>query len=440
MKLCKNETYTVDITDLNNLGCGVARIDNMVVFVPNTVDGDRVQIRIIKVTPRYCVGRLEEIEIPSPFRCDSPCSVSGRCGGCMYQSVDYAHELELKHRRVTAAFVKAGMPDVTVAPVLSTGRCNGYRNKIQLPVQDGSIGYYAPHSHRVVDGGTCPLHLPVFDPILDTLRTFLARYPADAKHIRHLFLRAGEGNPALPVAVCLVTDRALTRRDELCRMLSVHPNVRSVYENFNDADGNVILGDTYTLLHGDEVIWDHLCGMQFALSPASFYQVNHDGAELAYRKLAELAGSLAGKTLLDLYCGIGTIGIFLKQCTGAARLRGVEIVPQAVENARRNALQNGVENAEFFCGDAFLNHGELLSGADAVILDPPRRGCSDALTDSLCRSNIPRILYMSCSPETLARDAARLRAAGYRISEVTPVDLFPRTGHAEAVTVFTRDM
>lgn len=440
MELLKNQIYTVDVTDLNNLGYGIARIDGMVVFIPNAVDGDRAEVRIIKVTRTYCVGRVVKLLSPSPFRISSPCGISGQCGGCMYMAVDYAHELDLKQRRVRAAFAKAGLPDAQIEPVIAASDHAFYRNKIQIPVSDGKMGYYAAHSHRIVEMSGCQLHLPCFDGPLDTIRAFLARYPGDAKHIRHVYLRAGEGNPDCPVMVCLVTDRPLRQKDALIQALTAaHPAVKSIQLNYNLSDGNVILGDRYELLWGDETIEDRLGGLRFCISPASFYQVNRRGAETAYRKLLELAGDLQGETLLDLYCGIGTIGLFLKRNSKCEKLIGVEVIPRAVEDARRNAALNQIENAEFFCGDAFYDNGALLRTADTVVVDPPRKGCSSALISKLCEVKPHKILYMSCEAETLARDAALLCAAGYRMSPVTPVDLFPRTGHVETVVLMSRE-
>lgn len=437
MDMKKNEIYTVDITDLNNLGAGIARIDGMVVFVPNTVDGDRAEIRIIKVTRNYCVGRVERLLVSSPYRRPSPCDISGQCGGCMYMAVQYAHELELKHRRVRAAFAKAGLPDVDIAPVLSAGDAP-YRNKIQIPVCRGELGYYAAHSHRIVPMKRCGLHLPCFDQSIAAIRTFLSRFPGDAKHVRHIYMRAGEGNAECPIMVCLVTDRELCRKNELITLLTADSRVKSIVLNYNYTDGNVILGDRYEVIWGDDTITDRMCGLDFVISPASFYQVNRPAAEIAYRKLSELAGDMEGKTLLDLYCGIGTIGLFLKKHSQCERLIGVEVVESAVRNARVNAEQNGIANAEFFCGDAFYDNGALLRQADVVVVDPPRKGCGAELVDALCDHGPDTVLYMSCEPETLARDCARLCGAGYRLSTVTPVDLFPRTGHVETVALMSR--
>jgi len=426
----KNEYYTVTCTDMTNLGAGVARIDGVVVFIPGGVDGDTAEIKIIKSTADYCVGRLERIITPSPHRLESDCPVSHRCGGCVYRNITYAHELELKRAQVAASFRKAGL-EAVIAPVLATGEINGWRNKIQLPIgSDGSIGYYANHSHTIIPCTTCPLQLRAFDPLVAAAQNWITAHPG--LPLRHLCLRGGSGG----IMVCLVASAEFPAAADFAAVLSAaFPEIRSILLNINDRDTNVILGDRWITLFGQDWIEDELLGLTFRISMPSFYQVNHDAAALAYRKLGELAGIRPGDTVLDLYCGTGTIGLCLASAFGADRLTGVEIVPEAVENARENALRNGITNAEFLCGDA----ADIPAGkADVILVDPPRKGLAPTVIEDIVRSGPDRVAYMSCDHETLARDCAIFARHGYVIGEVTPVDLFPRTGHVETVCLLSK--
>lgn len=436
----KNEVYTVEITDLNNLGNGVCRIEGKAVFVPRAVDGDVLRVKIIKDAKDYAVARIEEVLTSSPHRQESGCAVSNRCGGCVYRHITYAHELELKRNYVRSTFRKAGV-EVEVAPTLS-GAESGYRNKVQYPVGEGmTVGFYAPRSHEIIPCGDCALQKPIFTPIIATLQTLLCeagvkpyREEDGSGLIRHLFLRASAAGEVMVTLV--TTDRPFTKAKELAEKLrSAHPEVVSVVRNYNNARTNVILGDRCEALSGADVLTDTLCGLTFKLSPLSFYQVNHDMAEVLYKKAAELAQLRPGDRVADLFCGAGTIGLSVAAMYPDISLIGVEIVPEAVENARENAKLNGIENAAFICGDA--NAAEL-EGADVIFLDPPRKGCEESLVRQITAIGPRRVVYISCNPDTLARDVARFVEVGYAPGVVYPVDLFPRTGHVESVVCLTR--
>ena len=448
----KNETYELTITDLNNLGYGVGRIGDLVTFVSGAVDGDRVTVKIIKIAKNYAVGRLEKILSPSPYRLPTPdpCPARG-CGGCAYRAITYAHELELKRGSVLAAFRRAGLPDARVAPVLTTGKTAGYRNKAQYPVTGTSdepmIGFFAPKSHRVTDARKCPLQPTLFGEILDGIAEQIKNYriaPYDEEThtglLRHIYLRSSKDEKEVLLTFVLNGDVLPHAEDVIRELTDRFPALVGIGINVNREKTNVICGDEFKTLWGKDGITDALAGVELSFSAASFYQVNRDAAELLYGKAKEIAEFNGNETLLDLFCGVGSIG--LSMADAVREVIGIEIVPDAVRCANENAKRNGIENASFFAGDA-SDVEKLLAGAekalgkelrpDAVVLDPPRKGCDEKLLLFLAEKKIPKIVYISCNPETLARDAAYLTKKGYGFSAVTPVDLFPRTGHVECV-------
>ena len=438
----KNELFEVEITDLNNLGNGVCRIEGKAVFVPRAVDGDILRVKIIKDAKDYAVARIVEVLTPSPHRQESGCAVSNRCGGCVYRHITYAHETELKRNYVRSAFRKAGVK-VEVAPTLS-GSESGYRNKVQYPVGEGMmVGFYAPRSHDIIPCGDCALQKSIFTPIIATLQTLLGeagvkpyREEDGSGLVRHLFLRASQSGEVMVTLV--TTSRPFPAAGKIAEKLrAAHPRVVSVVRNYNDLRSNVILGDRCETLSGADVLTDTLCGLTFNLSPLSFYQVNHNMAEVLYRKAAELAELRAGDRIADLFCGAGTIGLSVAAMYPDISLIGVEIIPEAVENAKENARLNGIENATFICGDA--NAAEL-TGADVIFLDPPRKGCEESLVKEIAAIHPRRVVYISCNPDTLARDVARFAEVGYAPGVVYPVDLFPRTGHVESVVCLKRQI
>lgn len=454
--LAKNQTVRLEVEDLNNLGFGVGHVDGQTVFVSGAVDGDLVDARIIRTERNYAVARTERIVTASAYRRPSPCAAAG-CGGCAYLAVSGAHEADLKVARVRAAFRKAGLPDVPVLPLGGTGERFGYRNKAQYPVAaDGKgglrIGFFAPKSHRVVEAAECPLQAAVFAPILRTVRRLAETYGIlpyrEEDHtglLRHIYLRTNRAQDDVSL-VFVLCGRTLPHEEDLVRELrAAHPEIGGILINVNTADTNVVLGKEYRLLWGKPYMTDTLAGVSLRIAPAAFYQVNHDAAELLYARAADLAALCGTETVLDLYCGVGSIG--LSMAHRAREVIGVEIEPEAVRCAQENAARSGIGNARFYCGDAgdaedLFRRAEEERGApllpDVVILDPPRKGCDERLLSALARRAPARIVYISCHPETLARDAARLIALGYAPGPVAPFDLFPCTGHVECVTAFAR--
>ncbi len=456
----KNDIITLEIEEINNLGCGVAHLPTadggrgQVVFVQDAVTGDKLEARVIKVTKNYLVARIERILDPSPMRCDADCKAKG-CGGCVYRHLSYEHECEMKRDYVKNAFCKVGLSHVEVAPVAHTGELTGYRNKAQYPVRNGKhgveVGFFATGTHRLVPADDCRLQPSVFAELTAYLCDFCNRHGIKAYDeesrkglLRHIYLRIAANTGE--IMVCLVINgQTFPFADELCRGLTKEISaVKSILLNSNTQNTNVVLGKEYTLLWGRSWIEDKLCGLRFKISAGSFYQVNHNACELLYGIAKDKAALCGEETLLDLYCGIGTIG--LSMAASAKEVIGIEIVEEAVKCACENAAANDVKNAFFYCGDA-SNAERLLANAEAshgrienatVILDPPRKGSTPELITYLAKRNFDRVVYVSCNPDTLARDCALFRKLGYTVGTVTPVDLFPRTGHVESVVSLIR--
>ncbi len=453
----KNDIIELEITDLNNLGCGVGKTnDGMVVFVKGAVTGDRVTAKIIKVTSSFFVGKLEKIIISSPNRADGDglrakdCKAPQSCGGCIYRNIKYEHELVLKRDYVKSAFRKAGLPEVEVLDTAHTERVTGYRNKGQYPVREvqGRVraGFFATKTHNLIPCEECLLQPTVFGEIVAFVTDFAEKNKIKAYDeergkgvLRHIYLRIAEKTGQIMVCLVINGDKLPCAARFAEELVENFPSVTSVMLNFNKKNTNVILGERFKCIGGNDYIVDELCGLEFKISAGSFYQVNRDGAELLYGLAKERADLTGKETVADLYCGAGTIG--LSMAKDAARIVGVEIVDEAVECAKENAKLNGVENAYFFCGDASDTRGLLATAKDTlgdfcpdvVIIDPPRKGTTRELVDYLDSLGVPIIVYVSCNPDTLARDCAWFAEKGYKIGSVTPVDLFPGTGHVETI-------
>lgn len=459
----KNDLIRLRITDINNLGCGVGHLENAgedsgkTVFVRGGVTGDELEAKVIKATKNYLVARSEKILKPSPHRTQEDlCTAALGCGGCAYRHVTYAHELDLKRRYVENAFRKVGLFDVEVESVRSTNAIVGYRNKAQYPVQsgkDGKIhaGFYANASHRIVPADDCRLQPEIFGKIVSFVCQFADRYHISAYNeetgkglLRHIYLRIGVKTGEIMLCLVLTADRLPHEKELIDAVSAQFPQVCSLMVNENRENTNVVLGETYRLLSGRGWIEDILCGLTFRITPQSFYQVNHDACELLYGLAKERANFTGKELLLDLYCGIGSIG--LSMADRASEVLGMEIVESAAKSGDENAQRNGITNASFFCGDASDPQGLLKKAAEergdltnaVVVLDPPRKGTTPELIEGIAAHGVPRVVYVSCNPDTLARDCAVFAQFGYEIGVVTPVDLFPRTGHVESVVCLTR--
>ena len=450
-KLKLGEIIMIDIAEINNLGVGVARHDGLVVFVKGGVSGDKLTAEVIKITKSFAVARLLRIISPSPFRecSDSACAEKLSCGGCVWRGVSYEHELEMKRASVRASFLRAGIPDAEVLSVLCAGKVYRYRNKAQYPVcklKTGvSAGFYAAKTHNIIPIDDCKIQNKAFAPIVRFVCDFADEHGIsvyDEKSgkglLRHVYLRSGDMSGE--IMLCLVlSGKTLPYSDEFVREATERfPQIVSIMLNKNSENTNVVLGDEYSLLFGKPYIEDVLCGLKFKIAPEAFYQVNHDGAELLYKKAAEFC-ECDGEDIIDLYCGTGTIG--LSMAHRALRVLGIDIVEKSIECAKENAEKNGIENAQFACTDAGKpenikkcaeKYGFSLPKS-TVIMDPPRKGSTPELIEFLAAEKVKKIVYISCNPDTLARDAAQLISLGYKMSEVTPVNMFPRTGHVETI-------
>lgn len=449
MAIQKNDEIELMIDGLTAEGSGVGRVNGFAVFVAGGVPGDTVRAHIIKAKKTYAIGKIVKLLKPSPERTAADCPLFPSCGGCAYRCMQYEAELREKKRRVEDAFSRLAHITMPCETILH-GNDARYRNKAQYPVarENGKlkIGFYAPHSHRIIDCADCSLQPDEFAEIVATFRSFLTKFdisvynPLSGKGlVRHLYLRKGFHSGEIMVCV-VVNGKNLPHSDELVSHLCEMPHkITSILLNTNTEKTNVILGKTCKTLWGTPDIGDTLCGVKVRLSPLSFYQVNHDMAEKLYRKAAEFAELKGDETVLDLYCGAGTIGLSVAH--RVKQLYGAEIVPEAVENARENAKRNHIENAEFFCGDAAdaaKRFREMGICPDAVFLDPPRKGCDEAVLRTVSEMNPQKIVYISCDPATLARDTARLSEYGYAPTRLAAADLFPRTSHVESVCLLIR--
>ena len=454
MPLQKNQILTLRIERLSSDGSGVAHsADGEAVFVPGTAPGDEARVRIVKDCGRYAFGILDELLTPSPDRIPVDCPVAGPCGGCSLRHLDYAAELRAKQESVLDAFRRIGGLEVPVLDILPSPEVDRYRNKVQFPVgvdKNGApcIGFYAGRTHRIVPCPDCRLQPGVLNEIGNALCAFFAQQgirPYDEQSgkglVRHIFLRRGAHSGQ--IMVCLVCTRAkLPHAEQLCTALREQfPAISTILLNVNAKNTNVILGGENHILYGPGYIEDTLCGVPVRLGPLSFYQVNTLAAERLYGVAAQYAQLTPDDTLLDLYCGMGTIGLSMAdQCR---ELIGVEIVPEAIESAKANAARMGkavAAKSRFFCADAGQAATQLAAEGlhpDIVMLDPPRKGCDEATLSAVVRMAPRRVVYVSCNPATAARDAAWLEKNGYHAEKVQPVDLFPRTKHVETVVLLS---
>ena len=455
MAFKKNQTVTVEINDITDLGFGVGRVDGIVVFVSDTVPGDVCEVKLIKVNNTYLVGRAEKYIIRSDKRVCTRCSERS-CKSCAYKNISYEYEATLKEDGVRRLFSTSALEGIVTAPVTVSPAETRYRNKAQYPIAlvDGKhrVGFFAPKSHRVTPIADCPLTPEIFSDVTDELLAFfdergISVYDEETGKglLRHIYLRRGEVSGELLVTVVVNGREIPAEREMAKRICEKFPSVVGVLVNVNCENTNVVLGDEYRTLAGRDYIYDTLSGVRLKITAPSFYQVNHGSAELLYAKAKELARPEKTDTLLDLFCGAGSIGLSMADSVG--ELIGIEIVDSAVECARENARASGIDNAHFFTGDAteterLLANAERELGRkispDVIVLDPPRAGCDERLIRFVSTLDAKRIVYISCNPKTLARDVVLFRELGYDTDTVYPFDLFPCTGHVESVVCLTR--
>ena len=451
MSIEKNDDIVLKIDGCSSEGEGIGHSDGLAVFVPGSAEGDTVLCHIIKVKKNYAIGRIGAIKEPSADRIKPDCSAFPRCGGCAFRHISYEAEARKKEQTVRDAFMRIGhLDNVVIEPIIAADNRNGVRNKAQYPIgatPDGKLfaGFYAARSHRVIKTDFCPMQPEVFSDICGIcLRHFekhhLTAYDEESGRglLRHLYIRRAEQTGEIMVCPVINGD-SIAHPEELIKELSAVAGFKTLVLNINKEQTNVILGGKVINIYGDGYITDELCGIKVRISPLSFYQVNHCQCEKLYSKAAEYASLGDGCTVLDLYCGAGTIG--LSMAKKAKLLIGVEIVPEAIEDAKENAALNNAENARFICADAAEAAGELDREGikpDVILLDPPRKGCEKSLLETAAKMNPQKIVYVSCDPATLARDAAGLERLGYKAERATPVDMFPGTAHVETIVLMSR--
>ena len=448
-QLKKNEIFEAEIEAYSSEGSGVARIHGRAVFVPRTIAGERWRIVITKVTASAVYGRaLEPVKL-SPERREPECGNYLRCGGCSLWHMSYAEELRFKKQRVNDALKHIGQQTVQAESITGSDEIRRYRNKGIYAVRDiggcACKGFFAPRSHELVHVTSCLIQSNIADKAADAVVRFLndngiRAYDEKTRRglVRHVYVRCAV-NSSDAVAVIVAGGGFGAKTQKLVEFLRLAcPELTGIVLNVNKSDGNTVLAGSFHTLWGRDTVRDSLGGIVYELAPQAFYQINPPQAERLYKKAVEYAEP-EGKTVLDMYCGAGTISLFLAK--NAKRVIGAEIIPEAVENARENARRNGIENAEFICADAFEAAERFLREGvrpEAIVVDPPRRGMDEAAVRSLCGMAPERIVYVSCNPATLARDIKVFASCGYALSRAEAVDMFPRTVHIETVVLLSK--
>ena len=446
MELAKNQEHTVTIEGYGGGGMGVARIDGRVVFVHGALRGEKCRVLILKTLKSVAFAKVLEVVEPSCARVAPDCPYFPRCGGCTYRHMSYEEELRLKRQRVQDNLARIGGSAVAVEEILGAADTLRYRNKAQYPVsKDGRVGFYRARTHEVIECEQCLLVKAEADAAAEALREYMRRCRVagyDEKTgrglVRHLYVRSNAAGESL---VCvLVNGNRLPQEEALVALLrDACPKCCGIVLGTNTKKGNVILGDRYRTLWGEDRLEDTLCGKRFRLSVPSFYQVNRAQAERLYAKAIEFADLTGQETVLDLYCGAGTITLALSD--HAKRVLGAEIVPEAIDDARENAVRNGVKNAEFFCGDASDVAKKLAQEhlrPDVITVDPPRKGLAPDVVESIAAMQPERVVYVSCDSATMARDVKRFADLGYTAARAAAVDMFPRADHVETVCLLSK--
>ncbi len=446
--ILKNEEYIVDIIDNGFQGEGIAKIDGMAVFIPSAIKGEKIKVKILKVTTSLAYGKIIEIIEKSEHREESDCNTFSRCGGCNLRHINYDYTLDMKKNAVESTLRKALGREIKVENVLKMDEPYNYRNKLQYPVgidNNGNpvMGVYAERTHSIISTKECAIQDTLSQNIANDIFEFLVKNNIkvyDERNligsIRHIVIRIGKKTNQVMVTLVTNTEK-IEKENELVEYItSKYPEIKTVVKNINNKNTNVILGQENKVLYGDGHIYDYLGNFKFKISPMSFYQVNPIQTEKLYSKAVEYAGLTGEETVFDLYCGIGTIGIFASP--KIKKLYGIETIPQAIEDAKGNAKLNNIENSEFFVGDVektlpeFIKQRNIIP--DVVFVDPPRKGCDKTALETLIQIKPKRIVYVSCNPATLARDLKILEEI-YELKEVSICDMFPFTHHVESIAL-----
>ncbi|MCR4856070.1 MAG: 23S rRNA (uracil(1939)-C(5))-methyltransferase RlmD [Erysipelotrichaceae bacterium] len=421
----KNEIVRCRCVDMSVEGQGIARAGELVVFVKGLIKGEEADVKIIAEKKNYAVGIIDKLIVPSEHRITSDCAIAYKCGGCDYRHIEYDHQLQLKKEVLVNTFKNCEVKDITPCEERTY-----YRNKVQIPVRDHKMGFYRKYSNDIVEFDDCLIESKIANQIIADMKKLLIGKPCEEK-IRHIIVKHGKGSGEVMVAF-IVKDMHIDLSEALAYLKDHYPQITSIIMNLNDTDSNVILGSDEKVLYGRDHIYDNYDGIKVKLSLKSFYQVNHEMMLRLYKRVSELADLRKDSKVLDLYCGIGTISLYLSRHCG--HVTGVEIVEAAVRNARDNAEMNGFVNTDFILADASKNMDEYLLDKDVVIVDPPRKGISKELISSFIGKRVKKIIYVSCNPATLARDLELLKDH-YHISAIEPFDMFPYTIHSECLCV-----
>ena len=451
----KNKEYIFDIISQGYEGEGIAKIDNKYpIFIEGALKGEKVKVRIVKVNKNFAYGKLMEVLEASEERVNPPCAIYKRCGGCKLQHASYNAQLDFKWDRVKDCVSKIGKLDPSIVKYpLGMEEPWRYRNKVQLPIGlingEVKIGFFAPRSHDIIDMESCLIQDEIGDKVVKLTREWIEKfnirpYNVDGEYdekgiVRHIMIR--RGFTTNEVMVVLVTNgEKLPHKEEFVDLMVKNiPGIKSIIQNINSKKTNVILGLESKTLWGEDTVSDYIGDFRFNISPLSFFQVNPTQTEVLYGKALEYANLTGNEEVFDAYCGTGTITLFLSQ--KAKKVYGVEIIPQAIDNAWINAKENKVENVEFFVGESEVVIPDLINKgvkADVVVVDPPRKGCDKKLLDAITNIDAKKIVYVSCDPSTLGRDLAILEENGYKTLEVQPVDMFPNTAHIENVALLIK--
>ena len=451
--LSKDKMYVVDIVDIGQGGVGIGKFEGFTVFVDGGLVKDKIKVKITKSKKNYAVGDIVEIIEPSPYRVERKCSKELKdCGGCQIQELDYQEQLNIKTNEVKQVISRIGkLEDVVVHPALGMEEPFRYRNKAQFPIQkvDGSpvIGFYKKKSHDIIPTDQCIIQHDVNDKIIKIIKTYIRAYKVsvydEKTHtgvLRHLVTKVGFASKEVMV-VLVANGRKLPYLNELASVLKENiPGFKTLVVNVNREKTNVILGNENRVIYGDGKINDNIGDLVFEISPLSFFQVNPVQTEVLYNKALEYAALGENDTVFDIYCGIGTISLFLAQW--AKKVYGIEIVEEAIKDAKRNAEINNLDNVEFYVGkaeDVVPKMYKQGKRANVVVVDPPRKGCDEKVLDTIVSMQPDRVVYVSCNPSTLARDLAYLNEKGYKCLEVQPVDMFPHSVHIENVALIVKD-
>lgn len=447
----KNDILELNITGMTSEGNGVGKHETMVVFVPLSAVGDKLRVKIVKVQKTFAYGIIEKIIEPSQDRIESDCPVFGKCGGCTFRHINYNSELEIKNTFIKDAFKRIGGINTEIEEIIPCENIDYYRNKAQYPVvnQDGKVvcGFYAQRSHRVIPFSSCKLQPVIFAEIVDDVVNYVnennikAYNESDGSGIlRHIYIRKGQYSNEIMLCLVVTQKKSVEKFKSLfAKLLEKYPDIKSIVLNVNKKNTNVILGEKTHYIHGERCISDLMCGNKVLINPLSFYQVNTKQAERLYNTAKEYLQLGKDDFLLDLYCGTGTIG--LSMAKDVRKMIGVEIVKEAIDDAVINAEANNISNAEFICGDAgeiSLKLNENNQKPDALIIDPPRKGCETSTLEAIIKMSPKKIAMISCNPATAARDCKILCENGYEVKRIRGCDLFARTGHVETVVLMSK--